>query len=61
MTGKIILTLATILLGIVVLAAGIALVTTIMMMIFFRNVWKEFKKEFRKQWKEKRNEDEFYH
>lgn len=52
MIGKIILTLATILLAIIVLAAGAALVTTIIIMIFFRNVWKEFKKELLKQWEE---------
>lgn len=53
MIGKIILTLVAILLGIIVIAAGIALVTTIIMMIFFGNVWKEFKREFKKHWKEK--------
>lgn len=47
---KIIWILIAVLLGIIVLAAGIALIITT---LFFGNVWKLFWKEFEKKWKER--------
>lgn len=49
MIGKIIWILIAVLLGIIVLAAGIALIITIITMLFFRDVWKTFLKEFKEK------------
>lgn len=56
MIGKVILTLVAILLGIITLAAGLALITTVVMMLYFGKAWKAFLKEFKKKWKEHEGE-----